>query len=272
MTVALPASLLLVGAGKMGGAMLDGWLKIGLPLERITVIDPHPSPDMQALAAKGLALNPALEGLAPQAVLVLAVKPQMLDEAAPALDKLIGEGTVVLSILAGKTIANIQDRLPAALAVVRAMPNLPAAIGRGVTAAVGSAGLTTSQRDLAQALLSGVGSVEWLDDEALIDAVTAISGSGPAYVFHLAECLAEAGRQLGLPADVAVRLARATVSGAGELLHQSDLPAGTLRENVTSKGGTTAAALEVLMAADGLQPLITRTAGAAKRRAAELSG
>ncbi|CAH1656375.1 Pyrroline-5-carboxylate reductase [Hyphomicrobiales bacterium] len=272
MTVALPASLLLVGAGKMGGAMLDGWLKIGLPLERITVIDPHPSPDMQALTAKGLALNPALEGLAPQAVLVLAVKPQMLDEAAPALDKLIGEGTVVLSILAGKTIANIQERLPAALAVVRAMPNLPAAIGRGVTAAVGSAGLTPVQRDLAQALLSGVGSVEWLDDEALIDAVTAISGSGPAYVFHLAECLAEAGRQLGLPADVAVRLARATVSGAGELLHQSDLPAGALRENVTSKGGTTAAALEVLMAADGLQPLITRTAGAAKRRAAELSG
>lgn len=272
MTVALPASLLLVGAGKMGGAMLDGWLKIGLPPARITVIDPHPSPAMQALADKGLTLNPALEGLAPQAVLVLAVKPQMLDEAAPQLDRLIGADSVVLSILAGKTITDIRERLPAARAIVRAMPNLPAAIGRGVTAAVGSSGLTSAQRDLAQALMSGVGSVEWLDDEALIDAVTAISGSGPAYVFHLAECLAEAGRALGLPADVAVRLARATVSGAGELLHQSDLPAGTLRENVTSKGGTTAAALEVLMAPDGLQPLITRTAGAAKRRAEELSG
>jgi pyrroline-5-carboxylate reductase len=257
----------------MGGAMLDGWLKTGLPPERITVIDPNPSPAIQALAGeRGLVLNPAAGSTPPQKVLVLAVKPQMLDEAAPHLGSLVNSDSLVLSILAGKTIADIKARLPEAGAVVRAMPNLPASIGRGITAAVASPEVTAGHHALAQMLLAGVGAVEWLGDERLIDAVTAISGSGPAYVFHVAECLAEAGRALGLPADVAVRLARATVSGAGELLHQSDQPAGTLRENVTSRGGTTAAALQILMAPDGLQQLITRAAEAARRRAEELSG
>jgi pyrroline-5-carboxylate reductase len=257
----------------MGGAMLDGWLKTGLPPERITIIDPNPSPAIQALAGeRGLVLNPAAGSTPPQKVLVLAVKPQMLDEAAPHLADLVGSDSLVLSILAGKTIVDIKARLPKAGAVVRAMPNLPASIGRGITAAVASPEVTADRHALAQTLLASVGAVEWLDNERLIDAVTAISGSGPAYVFHLAECLAEAGRSLGLPADVAVRLARATVSGAGELLHQSDLPAETLRENVTSRGGTTAAALQILMAPDGLQQLITHAAEAARRRAEELSG
>jgi pyrroline-5-carboxylate reductase len=257
----------------MGGAMLDGWLKTGLAPERITVLDPAPSPAVEALAKdRGLRLNPPAGATTPQEVLVLAVKPQLLDDAVPAIAGLVSPDGLVLSILAGKTIADIKTRLTAARAVVRAMPNLPASIGHGITAAVSSPEVTPAHHALAQALLAGVGAVEWLHDERLIDAVTAISGSGPAYVFHMAECLAEAGRSLGLPADVAVRLARATVSGAGALLHQSDLPAGTLRENVTSRGGTTAAALQILMAPEGLEQLITRAAEAARRRAEELSG
>ncbi len=269
MAGAFPASLVLIGAGKMGGAMLRAWLDRGLEPAAISIIDPAPGPEIAELAAaKGLRLNAA--SVAPQ-VLVLAVKPQALDEMA-ALAPLAGPHTLVISVLAGKTIANVAARLPEARALVRAMPNLPAAVGRGATGLVASAGVSAAQRATAEVLIGATGAVEWLDDELLIDAVTAISGSGPAYVFYLAECLAEAGAALGLPADVAGRLARATVAGAGELLFQSAASAGELRESVTSRGGTTAAALEVLMGEGGLAPLMLRATEAARRRAEALSG
>ncbi len=268
----LPSSLILVGAGKMGGSMLEGWLKVGMNPAGVAVIDPHPSDEMTRFCTRqGIALNPA-NPPAPD-VLVLAVKPQMLDEAAAPLDALLGPGTLIISILAGKTIGNLRSRLPSAAAVVRAMPNLPASIGRGATGAAASPEVSEGQRLMADALLSSNGIVEWLGSEDLIDAVTALSGSGPAYVFHLVECLAEAGTAAGLPPDLAQRLARATVTGAGELLFQSDLPPATLRQNVTSPGGTTAAALEVLMREEqGLKVLMQEAVAAAKRRAGELSG
>jgi pyrroline-5-carboxylate reductase len=268
----LPSSLILVGAGKMGGSMLEGWLKVGMKPEGVAVIDPHPSEEMTRFCAQqGIALNPT-NPPAPD-VLVLAVKPQMLDEAAAPLNALLRPGTLIISILAGKTIGNLRSRLPAAAAVVRAMPNLPASIGRGATGAAASPEVDENQRLMADTLLSSNGIVEWLDSEDLIDAVTALSGSGPAYVFHLVECLAEAGAAAGLPPDLAQRLARATVAGAGELLFQSDLPPATLRQNVTSPGGTTAAALEVLMSEEqGLKALMREAVAAAKRRAGELSG
>lgn len=273
MSVTLPRSLVLVGAGKMGGAMLEGWLRMGVPGAAVAVIDPKPSPELEALCARsGVKLNPQPGTLAEPEVLVLGIKPQMLADAAPGIEPLVGPGTLVLSILAGKTIGNLRDRLPRAGTIARAMPNLPAAVQRGATGIAPEAQVSARQRDLATALLSGIGQVEWVEDERLIDAVTAVSGSGPAYVFLLVECLARAGAEAGLPPDLAGRLARATVAGAGELLHQSELPPGTLRQNVTSPGGTTAAALEVLMAADGLQPLLTKAVAAAKRRAGELSG
>lgn len=264
-----PASLVLAGAGKMGGALLRAWLDQGFDPAGLSVLDPNPGPDIVALSAtSGFALNGPAQ---PPEALVLAIKPQALDEAS-ALAALAGPQTLVISILAGKTIANLAARLPDAGAIIRAMPNLPAAVGRGVTGLAASAKLTEAQRESAEALIGATGAFEWVDDERLIDAVTAISGSGPAYVFYLVECLAEAGAALGLPADVAARLARATVEGAGELLFQSDSPPGELRESVTSRGGTTAAALDVLMAGDGLAPLILRAVKAARNRAEALSG
>ncbi len=266
-----PASLVLAGAGKMGGAMLRAWLGRGLPPGAICVMDPEPGETIAKLATdSGFALNPPTT-TTPQ-VLVLAIKPQALDEATPTLARLAGPNTLVISILAGKTIANVRARLPDAGAIVRAMPNLPAAVGRGVTGLAAEPGASTAQRAMAESLMAATGAVVFVDDERLIDAVTAVSGSGPAYVFYLTECLAEAGVALGLPAEVAARLARATVEGAGELLFQcgGQTPA-QLRESVTSRGGTTAAALEVLMAEDGLAPLIARTASAAQRRAEALS-
>ena len=268
----LPSSLILIGAGKMGGSMLEGWLKVGMKPQGVAVIDPRPSEEMILLCReKGIALNPA-DPAAPD-VLVLATKPQMLDEAASSVNACLGPQTVIISILAGKTIGDLRSRLPAASAIVRAMPNLPASIGRGATGAAVNEQVNEEQRLMAHALLSSNGIVEWLPTEDLIDAVTAVSGSGPAYVFHLVECLAEAGAAAGLPKELAERLARATVTGAGELLFQSDLPPATLRQNVTSPGGTTAAALEVLMRdPDGLKALMREAVAAAKRRAEELAG
>jgi len=266
-----PASLVLVGAGKMGGALLRGWIDLGLEAKRVRVIEPQPAADITAYCqVRGVAFGAPS---APPEVLVLAVKPQMLDEVAPQLAPLIDDTTLVLSILAGKTMRNIADRLPKARAVVRAMPNLAAAIGKGVTGAIANAAVTPAQRQSADALLRAVGAVEWLADEVLIDALTAISGSGPAYVFYLAECLAAAGEAAGLPAEMAARLARATVDGAGALLAASPEQSPTaLRESVTSRGGVTAAALEVLMGKDGLKALLEKAVLAAKKRAGELSG
>jgi pyrroline-5-carboxylate reductase len=269
----LPSSLVLAGCGKMGGAMLEGWLRGGLSGERITIIDPHASTLLAATCEQhGIALNPSRGTVRPPEVLVLGIKPQMLDEAAGDLAPIAGPRTLVLSILAGKRIGDLQARLPDAAAVVRAMPNLPASVQRGITGAAASPQVSKAQRDVADALLSGVGRVEWVASEDLIDAVTAVSGSGPAYVFYLTECLARAAEAEGLPPDLAERLARATVEGAGELMHRSDLAPSTLRENVTSPGGTTAAALAVLMVDDGLDGLMRRAVAAARRRAGELSG
>lgn len=258
----------------MGLAMLEGWAGEGLSGEDASVVEPHPSQRLTDLcAAKGFALTAQPGAGAARDAVVLAVKPQMLEAGAAAAAPFVGAGSVVLSILAGKRIADVSARLPAAKAVVRAMPNTPAAIGRGMTGAFASAGTTDAQRALADMLLKAAGQVEWVESEALIDAVTAVSGSGPAYVFYLVEALAAAGAEAGLPPALAERLARATVEGAGELLYrQPETGAATLRERVTSPGGTTAAALGVLMGEEGLAPLMARAVAAAKKRAGELSG
>ncbi|GJD35638.1 pyrroline-5-carboxylate reductase [Methylobacterium aerolatum] len=267
----MPPSLTLLGAGKMGGAMLLGWLDAGLDPASTTVLDAAPSEAVTRLAAeRGVSLNPPSP--TPSDVLVLAVKPQGLDAAADAVDRLIGPSTLLVSVLAGKTVADLRGRLPSAGAVVRAMPNLPASIGRGATGAFANAAVSPDQRAFAEGLLAATGTAVWLDDEASIDAVTAVSGSGPAYVFLMVEALAEAGIAAGLPADTARRLARATVTGAGALLDADPAEAAALRQAVTSPGGTTAAALAVLMAEDGLPALMNRAVAAAKRRAGELSG
>jgi pyrroline-5-carboxylate reductase len=184
----------------------------------------------------------------------------------------VGKGTLALSIMAGRTLGNLQAALAPGTAIVRAMPNTPAAIGRGITVACPNAQVTARQRKQATGLLAAIGSVEWVKDERLIDAVTAVSGSGPAYVFLLAEAMAQAGCAAGLPAALATKLARETVAGAGELLHRSPLDAATLRQNVTSPGGTTAAALEVLMGPAGFEALLTEAIAAATRRSRELAG
>ena len=263
----LNGSIVLAGAGKMGGAMLSGWLAQGVAADRLAVIDPAPSDDITSLTAKGLRINPTQPG--DVAALVIAVKPQMFADAAPQLRTLVKPATLVTSIMAGVPIAKLSQACGGK--VVRAMPNTPAAIGRGITVAVAEAGVGQQQRDIADALLSATGSVEWIDDEALMDAVTAVSGSGPAYVFLLAEELARAGIAAGLSPELATRLARETVAGSGELLHRSDLTSETLRKNVTSPGGTTAAALEVLMGPGGFQPLLTRAVAAAAKRSRELA-
>jgi pyrroline-5-carboxylate reductase len=260
--------LLLVGAGNMGAAMLRGWLDLGLDPANVAVLEPQPSEAITELAARGLRLNPA--AASPAAAVVLAVKPQSAAEALPRLRSFMGPQTLVVSIMAGKTLRFLEDALPAGTAVVRSMPNTPAAIGRGITVAVPNARVTAAQREAAHALLAATGSVEWVTDEGLLDAVTAVSGSGPAYVFLLAESLARAGVAAGLPPELAARLARETVAGSGELLHRSPLDPATLRQNVTSPGGTTAAALSVLMTSDGLDVLMEKAIAAATRRSREL--
>lgn len=204
--------------------------------------------------------------------IVVAVKPQAAGEVLPGLASLVDPATVVISIMAGQKLATMESALPPRTAIVRTMPNTPAAIGRGITVAVPNAHVTAAQRELAERLLAAIGVVEWIDDEALMDAVTAVSGSGPAYVFLLAEYLARAGAAAGLPAEIAEKLARVTVAGSGELLHLSPEDAATLRKNVTSPGGTTAAALSVLMADNGLEPLMKAAVEAATRRSRELGG
>lgn len=263
----ITGAIALAGAGKMGGAMLTGWLSGGLDARRVVVIEPMPSAEITALASRGIRLNPGDAGTVE--TLVVAVKPQSFKEAGPALKAHVAPSTLVVSIMAGTPIKSLQDVLGGA--AVRAMPNTPAAIGRGITVAVAAGHVSAAQRATADALLRATGSVEWVDDESLMDAVTAVSGSGPAYIFLLAEELARAGVAAGLPEQLATRLARETVAGSGELLHRSDLPSATLRQNVTSPGGTTAAALEVLMGKDGMQPLMTRAIAAATARSKELA-
>jgi pyrroline-5-carboxylate reductase len=265
----IKGTIVLAGAGKMGGAMLTGWLARGLDAKRVAVLEPQPSEEISALMTKGVRLNPSPRDVGAVATLVIALKPQMFREAGAMLKSFASPSTLVVSIMAGTTIASISAVCGGS--VVRAMPNTPAAIGRGITVAVAANDVSADQRAVADALLRATGSVEWIDDESLMDAVTAVSGSGPAYVFLLAEELARAGVEAGLPQELATKLARETVAGSGELLHRSEAPAATLRQNVTSPGGTTAAALEVLMGPDGMQSLMTRAVAAATRRSKELA-
>jgi pyrroline-5-carboxylate reductase len=266
-----PGTLVLLGAGKMGGALLEGWLARGLDPKKLAVIEPQPSKNIKTLARRGIKLNP--NGKArPATAVVMAVKPQAAAEALPALTPFFGKTTLALSIMAGRTLGFLASALPKGTAIVRAMPNTPAAIGRGITVAVTNAKVSARQRQLATSLLAATGTVEWVRDEGLMDAVTAVSGSGPAYVFHLCEAMTAAGIAAGLPSPLAARLARETVSGSGELLHRSELDASTLRQNVTSPGGTTAAALSVLMGPGGFERLLTEAVAAATRRSRELAG
>jgi len=272
MNLRLAGPLLLVGAGKMGGALLAGWLREGFDPKSIFILDPAPSADVADLIARhdiatGAAIKPNLR----PSIILLAVKPQMIDEVLPGVAPMMGKDTVLLSIAAGRTLSNLAQRLPTGAAVVRAMPNTPAAIGRGMSVACANDAVTRDQALRCTMLLEGVGEVIWIDDEALMDAVTAVSGSGPAYVFLFAECLADAGVEAGLDPNLAMRLARATIAGAGELLRVSTASPSALRENVTSPQGVTAVALEVLRAKGGFKELLARAVEAAAKRARELS-
>ncbi|MDK3017479.1 pyrroline-5-carboxylate reductase [Pseudodonghicola flavimaris] len=259
--------LVLLGCGKMGSAMLEGWLDGGLPPASVWVVDPHPS---DWLKAQGVHINAPLPEC--PALVLVAVKPQMMREALPALKALGGGDTLFVSVAAGTPIAAYEEMLGDGTPVVRAMPNTPAAVGRGITAIIGNAKATAEHLDVAEGLLSAVGQVVRLDHEAQIDAVTGVSGSGPAYVFHLIETMAAAGEAQGLSPELAMQLAKATVAGAGALAEAASETPSQLRVNVTSPNGTTQAALEVLMDAEtGFPPLLKRAVAAATDRSKELS-
>jgi pyrroline-5-carboxylate reductase len=259
--------LVLLGCGKMGSAMLQGWLGQGLGAGSVWVLDPHASDWLRGL--EGLHLNADLPG--DPAIVLIAVKPQMMADALPVLRPLGGGTTLFVSVAAGIAISAYEDMLGAATPIIRAMPNTPAAVGKGITALVGNARASAAHMDMAEGLLAAVGQTVRLDSEAQMDAVTAVSGSGPAYVFHLIETLAAAGQAQGLPADLALHLARATVAGAGVLAEASDEGPAQLRVNVTSPGGTTAAALAVLMDEEaGFGALMQRAVAAAAARSREL--
>ncbi|WP_316860297.1 pyrroline-5-carboxylate reductase [uncultured Cohaesibacter sp.] len=265
-------SLVLVGAGKMGGAMLTGWLEMGLSGSNVTVVDPGMPQEMVSLSqTHGFQLVASAEALAKADIVVVAVKPQMMGKVLPGLTGLIAPNTVLVSVAAGTPISTFRSYLGQGLKVVRAMPNTPAQVGRGMIAAF-AADIDETMREVIAALLSSTGAFVWVDEEGLIDAVTAVSGSGPAYVFYMVEALAKAAEALGFDEETAGLLARQTIVGAGELLHQSELSASVLRENVTSPGGTTAAALAILMAdQNGLEGLMKKATVAARDRSIELS-
>jgi pyrroline-5-carboxylate reductase len=264
--------VLLIGAGRMGGALLGGWIAAGR-FSSIHVVEPAPAERLKTLAdGRAVVLHAHFEEaatLAPQAV-VLALKPQVLKTESTLLQRLGRMGALVISIAAGVTTTFLGAGLGSRARLVRAMPNTPGAIGRGITALYGDTAVSPADRVLAESLMAPLGETLWIADEALMDAVTAVSGSGPAYVFLFAEALAEAGRAEGLDEAAAAKLARATIAGAGALLAADSRAAAELRREVTSPGGTTEAALKVLMAADGLRPLIRRAIAAATERGKEL--
>lgn len=261
--------VMLVGAGKMGLALARGWLDAGLSPSNLVLVDPAPGAAAKELAEDfGLQLYDEASGLLPN-VLVLAVKPQIIDAVMQDLQPSIGPQTLVVSIAAGIDIARLTRALGTGK-IVRTMPNTPAQLGKGITGAVAAGEVNADDRSAADALLAAAGQVVWFEAEGDLDAVTAVSGSGPAYVFNLVEALAAAGEQQGLKSDVAMRLARQTVIGSAALLEADPAPAATLRANVTSPNGTTAAALAVLMGDDGLKPLMERAVAAARRRSQEL--
>lgn len=265
-------SICLVGAGNMGGAMLEGWIADNVPLSSITVIDPQPNPAMiEAITGNHIRHERSVPSNYIADVTIIALKPQIIDKALPALKSIIGPDTVSVSVAAGKTLAGLANGL-GDTAIIRAMPNTPAQVRRGITVCVGNNNVSNEHRNTVTNLLESIGKVEWVDDEVLIDAVTGLSGSGPAYVFHLVEAMSKAGQTAGLSKQLADSLAKATVCGAGELMHQSPLEPSKLRENVTSPNGTTQAALEVLMSDDdGLTRLMTKAVHAATKRAGELA-
>jgi pyrroline-5-carboxylate reductase len=271
--IVLPGPLLLVGCGKMGGALLRGWLKRGIPGKDVFVVDPAPR-GLEDVQGRGVTLVTAVGQLPPAlqpGIVLLAIKPQFMDEALPAYRRFAKLGTVFLSIAAGKTVAYLNDRLGPGAQIVRSMPNTPAEVGRGMSVILKDAGIPAATLDLCGQLLSAVGKVGWIDEEDQINAVTAVSGGGPAYVFLLIECLAEAARAAGLPEDLAMQLARETVVGSGELAHRSTESATQLRQAVMSPKGTTIEALAVLMGPEGWQPLITKAIAAATRRGREIA-
>lgn len=270
----MPLRLILVGGGKMGSAMLEGWLQRDLAAEDVLVVEPfEETADLisQKLGVSTVASASGIPADAKPETIVLAVKPQMMDDAIEDYQQFVSDDCVFVSVAAGKTIDYFERHLSKAACVVRAMPNTPAAVGRGITVCCPNLNVSDAQQAWADTLLKSVGVVEWVDDEGHIDAVTALSGGGPAYVFLLVEVMAQAGIEAGLPEDLAMRLARATVAGAGELLYQSTEEAATLRKNVTSPAGTTYEALQVLMADDALQPLMTEAIRQATRRSKELA-
>ncbi|WP_430474280.1 pyrroline-5-carboxylate reductase [Thalassospira lucentensis] len=267
--------LLLVGCGKMGSAMLEGWLAQGLEAANVYIVEQtETTAKLQSrYGINGVTdIKDVPQEFIPQVVL-FAVKPQVLPDVIADYKSLVRAETVFLSVAAGKTINFFASNLGEMARIVRAMPNTPAAVSRGMTVMCPTDNVSIAQRDMCETLLKTVGLVSWVEDENLMDAVTALSGSGPAYIFHLVEAMAQAGETAGLPADQAMLLARQTVVGAGFLLDASEDTAATLRQNVTSPGGTTAAALDVLMdQKSGLPELMTRAVEAARKRSVELAG
>lgn len=265
--------LVLVGAGKMGGALLTGWLDQGLEPAGVFLRDPTPPAEIaQLVAEKGLRLNLPLEEMdAAPRIVVLAVKPQIMDAVLPDLRPLVRPGTLFLSIAAGVDLERLDELLGGGAAIIRAMPNTPSSVGKGITAVIGNDLVTDADKAICDSLLGTVGDVVWLAAENQMDAVTALSGSGPAYVFALAETMTAAGEALGLEPELAAQLARMTVAGAGAMLETLPEDASTLRQNVTSPGGTTAAALDVLLGPEGLAQLMRSGMTAARDRSRELS-
>lgn len=273
MTEKMKRPLLLVGCGKMGGAMLSGWRESGIADAGVIVVEPAGAAEFADAGDVSIFsdLDSVPADLDPE-VVVFAVKPQQMDDVAPAYARFSGSSCVFLSIAAGKTIGYFEDNVGSDAAVIRAIPNTPAAIGQGITVLCPNGNVSDAQAALCQQLMQAVGEAVTVSDEGLIDAVTAVSGGGPAYVFLLIECLGAAGVAAGLPQDLAEQLAMATVAGSGQLALASDEPPSQLRENVTSPGGTTLEALKILMADNGLQPLMTRAIAAATERSRELAG
>ena len=270
--IPLSGKLVLLGAGKMGGAMMEGWLSAGIVPSQLVIFDPAPAKEILTLIKNhSLSHNPDVGSLSNVEVILIAVKPQIMDEALSAVLPLKEQNPLVLSIAAGKTIANFEDQFGPQASVIRTIPNTPAAVGRGITAMAANGNVTEAQTSLAKTLLASIGDVVTVENENQIDAVTGLSGSGPAYVFYMTECLAKAGQAQGLAPELAMQLARATVEGAGELMRATGTEAAVLRKNVTSPNGTTHAGLEVLMAEGGLQELMEKTVEAATRRSKELA-
>ncbi|MEQ8640271.1 MAG: pyrroline-5-carboxylate reductase [Alphaproteobacteria bacterium] len=278
MSLSPDGAVLLVGGGRMGGALAAGWLARGMAPAEVSIIEPDDKVAaalVARLSVRRIREVSAWPDARPPAVVLFAIKPQTMDAVVPDYRRFVGPDTLFLSIAAGRTLGGLTALLAPAdapLRLVRAMPNTPAAVGRGMTVLCAGAGLDTAGRDLATGLMAAVGDTAWVADESLMDAVTAVSGSGPAYVFLLAEALAEAGIAAGLDADLARRLARQTVTGAGELMYRAEETPADLRAAVTSPGGTTAAALQVLMGPDGWQDALTRAVAAATQRSRQLAG